>query len=147
MKLAHLDETKRILSVSESGIEGILDSEVVVEISEDDASKFEASKVEKVHVAKDGTEVNYIHTVEPLFYIDGRVLTNGQRILLENPEFIKESYRPERNRLLSESDWTQSADSPLSSEQKASWQAYRQSLRDLDSLINENGVLTFPKKP
>lgn len=38
-----------------------------------------------------------------------------------------------RNASLAASDWTQLADSPLSTEQKAAWAAYRQQLRDIPS--------------
>ena len=37
--------------------------------------------------------------------------------------------RAERNRLLTASDWTQSADSPLSSAKKPEWSTYRTKLR------------------
>lgn len=36
-----------------------------------------------------------------------------------------------RNGLLTESDWTHTTDSPLSSSKKAEWATYRQALRDL----------------
>ena len=39
--------------------------------------------------------------------------------------------RTERTRLLSESDWTQGADSPLTTQQKSDWAVYRTSLRTL----------------
>ncbi len=39
--------------------------------------------------------------------------------------------RTERTALLSACDWTQLADAPLTTEQRAAWQAYRQSLRDI----------------
>lgn len=39
--------------------------------------------------------------------------------------------RARRKELLLESDWTQLADAPLSSEEKAEWAVYRQALRDL----------------
>jgi hypothetical protein len=44
--------------------------------------------------------------------------------------------RNRRNSLLSNSDWTQVADSPLSAEVKAQWATYRQSLRDISSHEN-----------
>ena len=39
--------------------------------------------------------------------------------------------RTERTQLLVSSDWTQSADSPLTDEKKAEWATYRQALRDV----------------
>ena len=41
--------------------------------------------------------------------------------------------RIHRNKIISLSDWTQGADSPLSDEKKAEWATYRQALRDLTS--------------
>jgi hypothetical protein len=41
--------------------------------------------------------------------------------------------RIHRKILMSESDWTQGADSPLSDEKKTEWATYRQALRDLPS--------------
>ena len=59
-----------------------------------------------------------------------------------------------RNVFLRSSDWTQMADSPLTSEKKTEWSAYRQSLRDLpknstptfDENKNLVGVI-FPAQP
>jgi hypothetical protein len=44
--------------------------------------------------------------------------------------------RSVRNSLLFNSDWTQMEDSPLSSEDKALWSTYRQSLRNITSHAN-----------
>ena len=46
---------------------------------------------------------------------------------------IWQGARFERNTLLTESDWTQMPDSPLSSSKKTEWATYRQALRDLPS--------------
>ena len=43
--------------------------------------------------------------------------------------------RDKRNNLLSESDWTQTVDSPLTDAQKYAWAEYRQQLRDLPSTL------------
>ena len=45
--------------------------------------------------------------------------------------------RPERNRHLAASDWTQVPDSPLTTEQKQAWATYRQALRDLPAALAE----------
>lgn len=58
--------------------------------------------------------------------------------------------RIERNVLLSESDWTQTADTPLSDSKKAEWVTYRQSLRDLpadNSSAATIDAVTFPTQP
>jgi hypothetical protein len=53
-----------------------------------------------------------------------------------------------RNVLLSDCDWTQGEDSPLSESDKALWVTYRQQLRDLPSTVNtENGEFTLPTPP
>lgn len=62
-------------------------------------------------------------------------------------EAVKASLRPERNRLLTSSDWTQLNDSPLSEDKLAAWAAYRQDLRDLTDEIDENGEVEFPVAP
>ena len=60
--------------------------------------------------------------------------------------------REERNRRLTETDWTQNRDVTLSND--SDWQTYRQSLRDLPSVaepqLDEQGNLTnitWPTKP
>ena len=63
--------------------------------------------------------------------------------------------RKQRNALLTESDWTQTADNALSSDKKTEWETYRQTLRDLPSKaspkLSDDGLsisnVTFPTKP
>ena len=65
--------------------------------------------------------------------------------------------RIKRDSLLSQSDWTQGSDSPLSDSKKAEWKIYRQALRDLPKTANpklddtkfllDNSSVTFPTKP
>lgn len=60
--------------------------------------------------------------------------------------FLRES----RADLLKQSDWTQSADSPLSDSKKAEWATYRQALRDLtNNYTNEDSIndIVWPTKP
>lgn len=59
------------------------------------------------------------------------------------------SNRVERDRLLSESDWTQGSDSPLSDADKALWATYRTELRDITSHDNwpELEDADWPTKP
>ena len=58
--------------------------------------------------------------------------------------------RTRRNRLLSESDWTQGGDSPLTTQKKSDWAKYRTSLRTLpedQSSKTKYSDITWPTKP
>ena len=58
--------------------------------------------------------------------------------------------RIKRDDLLSKSDWTQTADSPLTDSKKAEWVTYRQALRDVPSNNSSAGTIdavTFPTVP
>ena len=61
----------------------------------------------------------------------------------EGPARALVGLRAKRNTLLTESDWTQYNDSPLTDEAKAEWVTYRESLRDLP----ENTDPTDPTWP
>lgn len=52
-----------------------------------------------------------------------------------------------RDILMSITDWTQAADSPLSETQRAAWATYRQSLRDLPSVYGGEGPIPWPVAP
>tara|TARA_Y100001972_G_scaffold112745_1_gene146739 strand:- start:14 stop:238 length:225 start_codon:yes stop_codon:yes gene_type:complete len=68
-----------------------------------------------------------------------------------------EQLRIVRNKMLSESDWTQANDSPLSDSKKTEWKIYRQSLRDITKTAQpkissekfglDKSSVTFPTKP
>ena len=62
--------------------------------------------------------------------VDGEALARTDNIL--------DILRLKRDALLTESDWTQVNDSPLTTEKKAEWAVYRQALRDLPE--NNAGV-------
>jgi hypothetical protein len=55
--------------------------------------------------------------------------------------------RTERNTLLTESDWTQYNDSPLTDEVKAEWTVHRQALRDLPANTDDPANPTWPEAP
>ena len=57
------------------------------------------------------------------------------------------SVREARNRLLTESDWTQLIDSPFSNDTNGTWQAYRQALRNIPEQVGFPWDVTFPEKP
>lgn len=54
--------------------------------------------------------------------------------------------RQMRGRLLAACDWTQVADSPLSTEKKAEWAAYRQLLRDVTNQPDPTAIV-WPTPP
>lgn len=59
-------------------------------------------------------------------------------------EGVKNQVRIIRNNLLLKTDWTVGFDSPLSSDDKNLMVTYRQNLRDLPSVINENNYNNVP---
>lgn len=57
---------------------------------------------------------------------------------------VEAAVRNERNRLLSESDWTQVADAPVD---QAAWAIYRQDLRDIPKQKGFPMKVFWPVKP
>lgn len=57
------------------------------------------------------------------------------------------SLRTIRNIKLTECDWTQGNDSPLSDADKTAWSTYRQSLRDITDTYNSLDTVVWPTKP
>ena len=69
---------------------------------------------------------------------------------VQNLTKLWDEVRMRRAGLLGSSDWTQSADSPLSTEKKAEWATYRQTLRDLPSAqssVTSMDDITWPTPP
>ena len=52
-----------------------------------------------------------------------------------------------RNQMLTDTDWTQGADSPLTDSQKTSWATYRQALRDITNTYTSLDDVVWPEKP
>ncbi len=65
------------------------------------------------------------------------ILPKSEQELEIDQMILAQSIREHRNRLLSESDWTQVLDSPVD---RATWAEYRQSLRDITNQV------TFPQE-
>lgn len=72
----------------------------------------------------------------------------NEKVRLENERLAEEAaleaardywaeLRSKRDQLLSNCDWTQSPDSPLSDAKKEEWRIYRQALRDLPDNISD----------
>lgn len=55
--------------------------------------------------------------------------------------------RLKRNFLLSQFDWTQAADAPLSPDQVAAWKTYRQTLRDIPQKNSNPAEVVWPTAP
>lgn len=67
-------------------------------------------------------------------------------VFTQSQDNILENLRSTRNTLLTDSDWTQLDDSPLSEEKKTEWKNYRQILRDLTDLDDLTSIV-WPTKP
>ena len=76
-------------------------------------------------------------------------LTSNLPTQEEQDAVVAASKRDTRNQLLTESDWTQFNDSPLTDEEKALWVAYRTALRDITSHANWPNLsdADWPTKP
>jgi hypothetical protein len=90
----------------------------------------------------------------PIYSVAARKNTSGDIELYQDMELTSKVFeinykilRSERNIKITASDWTQGNDSPLSSEKKAEWAAYRQALRDLPTTVTDPTHVTWPTPP
>ena len=99
-------------------------------------------------------EINEVGLLDEQGIIEGDYQPNEYKIV--NGEAVirtdntLEILRNKRNELLTQSDWTQVNDSPLSDSKKQEWATYRQSLRDLPSTnqsVNNIADVIFPSMP
>jgi hypothetical protein len=94
---------------------------------------------------KDVVEVT--PTLSGSVYVQTYETTDADEITLTTRIEIKwEEIRETRNTLLSECDWTQFQDSPITGSKLTEWQTYRQSLRDVTNQENPYNI-TWPTKP
>lgn len=63
------------------------------------------------------------------------------------PEKTWEQVRAKRDRMLTNCDWTQMSDCPLSDEKKNLWREYRQKLRDLPTAYGKPSQVVWPSAP
>ena len=86
--------------------------------------------------------------IEGSYQANEFIITDGEAVV--RTDNTLEILRLKRDALLTESDWTQVNDSPLTDAKKAEWATYRQALRDLPSLhestTNIDSVI-FPTQP
>ena len=113
----------------------IIETEVDVQgFSQSGHITFSMEGVTSFHLAWDGTTVSADDTAKATW----ELAEEWKRI------------RIQRTRLLSESDWTQGADSPLTTQQKSDWAVYRTSLRTLpedQSSVTSYSDINWPTKP
>jgi len=82
------------------------------------------------------------------------VFNDGQPVMKSDDDLAAEAsniawmrMKDVRNSVLSQCDWTQMPDSPLTDEQKQAWATYRQALRDLPENTADPRNPTWPTKP
>lgn len=85
--------------------------------------------------------------------IEENEVVEYQKVRNKTPQEIEDEInsqwtfiRYRRNELLTECDWTQLQDSPLSEQKKGEWQIHRQSLRDI-TLQSDPFNIVWPVKP
>ena len=94
---------------------------------------------------KDVTEVT--PTLSGSIYIQTYTISDADTETINKRREIKWSeVRSGRDSLLSESDWTQFNDSPISGSTLTDWQTYRQSLRDITNQSDPYDI-TWPNIP
>ena len=95
--------------------------------------------------SKDVTEVT--PTLSGSVYIQTYTISDADTETINKRREIKWSeVRSGRDSLLSESDWTQFNDSPISGSTLTDWQTYRQSLRDITNQSDPYDI-TWPNIP
>ena len=95
--------------------------------------------------SKDVTEVT--PTLSGSVYVQTYTISDADTETINKRREIKWSeVRSNRDSLLSECDWTQFNDSPISGSTLTDWQTYRQSLRDITNQSTPYDI-TWPNKP
>lgn len=86
------------------------------------------------------------HPENTILINDQIVEATGASLDLYNEKLLYD-IRQERDKKLSQSDWTQFNDSPLDNTKKQEWATYRQALRDLPANTTDPANPTWPTKP
>ena len=83
----------------------------------------------------------------PAFVTPG-YLYDGENFTAPEPTPLSwDNIREIRNQLISKTDWTQLADSPLTETEKAAWVIYREELRDITESFNSPSEVIWPEAP
>ena len=120
-------------------------------ISDSLLETFGMYKVELKNSGYDNDDTKDVVEITPTLsgsvYVQTYQVTDADSETIEKRKEIKWSeVRDSRNQLLSESDWTQFQDSPITGSSLNDWQTYRQSLRDITSQSDPYNI-TLPTKP
>jgi len=90
----------------------------------------------------------------PIYGVAARRNTQADIELYQDMELTSKVFeinyktlRSDRNIKISACDWTQGNDSPLTTEKRNEWAEYRQSLRDLPSIVTDPTNVTWPTPP
>lgn len=91
-------------------------------------------------------------TYETHWIKGGDLIYREEIITSQTDEAARQEYhstevRNQRDRLLTETDWTQLADSPLDATAAVIWQSYRQALRDIPQQPGFPLTIEWPEKP
>jgi len=78
--------------------------------------------------------------------IDDKYIADIAAAKLEEVNLMA-AVRSYRNYLISQCDWTQIPDAPLTVEQKTAWQEYRQALRDIPQNYATAAAVVWPTPP
>jgi len=117
-------------------------------------SLLETFSVYKVELKDSGYDDDYTKdvlevtpTLSGSVYVQTYQISDADETTLNTRKEIKWSeIRESRDVLLSDSDWTQFQDSPITGSKLTEWQTYRQSLRDITTQENPYNI-TWPTKP
>lgn len=93
--------------------------------------------------AADGSEDAFIGDLASISEAEADAL-RAPRV---SPDDQAAAIRAERNAMLATCDWTMLPDAPLSAAQIASWQSYRQALRDLTDQAGFPATVVWPVAP
>jgi len=96
----------------------------------------------------DETAIGTVFTGE--IHPDRHKIQHGQLVDYAPPVDVDAAWatlRLRRNQLLTQSDWTQTVDNPMSSSTKLSWAAYRQALRELTDNTVDPTCPVWPPSP
>jgi hypothetical protein len=120
-------------------------------LTDDVLSSFYTFKVKMIPIDIDEDyQHNYIEgtpTQSGSLYVQNWIITDATSEEIEQRKEEKwTDVRMQRDTLLTECDWTQMSDTPISGSKLTEWQTYRQSLRDITNQSNPFEI-TWPVKP